>query len=191
MNLRTHSDAIYRFYRNEKRMPTYEEAAKLLGFKSKNAAYKVVMKLVDVGMLAKDRMGRLVPSQGFGEVKMLGLIEAGIPSPAEEEVLETTTLDEWLVRDHEATYMLRVKGDSMIDAGIFEGDYVLVERTEKHTIGDIVVAYIDGAWTLKYLRQNKEGYYLQPGNKKYSNIYPTEELNVAAVVRSVIRRYKN
>ncbi len=189
--LQDYSDKLNRFYGREKRMPTYSEMMTLFGFRSKNAVYKVVEKLLDAGVVAKDHIGRLTPTKLFGEVKMLGLIEAGIPSPAEEAVFDTTTLDEWLVRDHEATYILRVKGDSMIDAGIFEGDFVLVERTDKHKLGDIVVAEVDGSWTLKYLKKNAEGYYLEPGNRKYKNIYPTEELKVAAVVRSVIRRYGN
>lgn len=189
--LQEYTDKLNRFYGTHKRMPTYAEMTKLFGFKSKNAVYKVVEKLVDAGLVAKDYLGRLTPTTLFGEVKMLGLVEAGIPSPAEEAVFDTTTLDEWLVRDREATFILRVKGDSMIDAGIFEGDFVLVERTEKHKIGDIVVAEVDGAWTLKYLRKNAEGYYLEPGNKKYRNIYPQEEMKVGAVVRSVIRRYGN
>lgn len=170
-------------------MPTYAEMMKLFGFKSKNAVAKVVDKLLDAGIVAKDHLGRLAPTSMFGEVKMLGLIEAGIPSAHEEEVLDTTTLDEWLVRNREDTYILRVKGDSMEEAGIMDGDFVLVERTEKHKIGDIVVAEVDGSWTLKYLRQNTQGYYLEPANKNYRNIYPESDLHIAAVVRSVIRRY--
>ncbi len=172
-------------------MPSYAEMARLFGFKSKNAVAKVVDKLLDAGVVMKDHLGRLTPTKLFGEIAMLGLVEAGIPSPTDEAVFDTTTLDEWLVRDHDATFILRVKGDSMEDAGIFEGDFVLVERTDKHKIGDIVIAYIDGGWTLKYLRKNADGFYLEPGNKKYKNIYPQEEMNVAAVVRSVIRRYGN
>ncbi len=189
MTPQDYTDTLNRFYGSHKRMPTYGEMATLFGFKSKNAVYKVVNKLVEAGAVAKDHLGRLVPTKLFGEVKMLGLIEAGIPSPAEEDALDTVTLDEWLVRDREATYVLRVKGDSMEDAGIFEGDFVLVERGSPHKVGDIVVAEVDGQWTLKYLRQNGDGYYLEPGNKNYTNIYPQEELKVSAVVRSVIRRY--
>lgn len=170
-------------------MPTYAEMMKLFGFKSKNAVSKVVDKFIEAGVVAKDHLGRLAPTSVFGEVKMLGLIEAGIPSAHEEEVLDTTTLDEWLVRNREDSYILRVKGDSMEEAGIMDGDFVLVERTEKHKIGDIVVAEVDGSWTLKYLRQNTQGYYLEPANKNYRNIYPESDLHIAAVVRSVIRRY--
>lgn len=187
--LTEYSNKLNRFYGSHKRMPTYTEMMKLFGFKSKNAVAKVVEKLVDAGVVMKDHLGRLTPSALFGEVKMLGLVEAGIPTPAEEQVLDTTSLDEWLVGDREATYILRVKGDSMIDAGIFEGDFVLVERTEKAKVGEIVVAEVDGSWTLKYLRQGQRGYYLEPGNKKYKDIYPEETMRIGAVVRSVIRRY--
>lgn len=184
-----HKALLDRFYGSHKRMPTYAEMATLFGFKSKNAVAKVVDKLVEAGVVVKDHLGRLAPTSLFGEVKMLGLIEAGLPAAHEEETLDTTTLDEWLIRDREASYILRVKGDSMEDAGIIEGDFVLVERTEKVKIGDIVVAEVDGSWTLKYLRQNARGYYLEPGNKKYRNIYPENDMKVGAVVRSVIRRY--
>jgi repressor LexA len=178
------------FYGTHRRMPTYQEMTKLFGFKSKNAVYKVVEKLVEAGTIAKDHLGRLTPTSLFGEVKMLGYIEAGIPSPAEEYAFDSVTLDDWLINDRESTYVLKVKGDSMVDAGIFEGDFVLVERTEKAKVGDVVVAEVDGSWTLKYLRRDAQGRtYLQPGNKKYSNIYPEENMRIGAVVRSVIRRY--
>jgi len=180
------------FFRRERRMPTYQEMMKLFGFKSKNAVFKVVEKLVEAGVVAKDHLGRLTPTSLLGEVKLLGYVEAGIPSQAEEFVFDSVSLDDWLINEREETYMLKVKGDSMIDAGIMEGYCVIVERKEKANIGDIVVAEVDGLWTLKYLRQDTQGrMYLVPGNKKYKNIYPEETMRIGAVVRSVIRRYSN
>lgn len=170
-------------------MPTYSEIAKLLGFKSKNAVTRLVGRLEGSGFLSKDSQGRLIPLSIYGDIKLLGTVEAGFPSPAEEELVDTMTLDEWLIENKEATYMLTVKGDSMYDAGIREGDVVLVERTGKHKEGDIVIAEIDGEWTMKYLRKNKSGFYLEPANKKYKPIYPKEELQIAAVVKAVIRKY--
>ena len=73
-----------------------------------------------------------------------GLVEAGFPSPADEPLLETLSLEEWLIRNREATYFLNVRGDSMIDAGILPGDVVLVERGSAPHNGDIVIAQIDG-----------------------------------------------
>lgn len=83
-------------------------------------------------------------------LRKLGTIEAGFPSPAEEELLDTITLDEWLIKRREATYMLEVKGLSMMNAGILPGDTALVERGREPKHGDIVIACVDGKWTMKY-----------------------------------------
>ncbi len=187
-----YAQKVNSFYGTHRRMPTYAEMAKLFGFKSKNAVYKVVEKLVEAGTVAKDHLGRLVPTELLGEVKMLGYVEAGIPSPAEEFIFDSVALDDWLINNREETYMLKVKGDSMVDAGIIEGDFIIVERTDKARVGDIVVAEVDGSWTLKYLRRDGQGrMYLQPGNTNYKNIYPEEDMRIGAVVRSVVRRYRN
>jgi SOS-response transcriptional repressor LexA len=85
--------------------------------------------------------------------------------------------------------MLRIKGDSMIDAGILPGDQVLVERGVEAKDGDIVIAEVDGKWTIKYYRKRGSKVVLLPGNKKYQPIVPKEELRVAAVVKAVIRKY--
>ena len=85
--------------------------------------------------------------------------------------------------------MLRVKGDSMKDAGILEGDLVLVERNENPQPDEIVIARVDGDWTIKYLRKDRNKFFLEPANKNYRPIFPTEELNIVAVVKAVIRRY--
>jgi repressor LexA len=123
-------------------------------------------------------------------LKLLGNIWAGWPSPAEEELQDTMTLDEWLINNREATYMLKVKGDSMIDAGIMEGDTALVDRSITPRSGDIVIAEVDGNWTMKYLQQTGNKVELVPANKKYKPIVPRSDLKVAAVVISIIRKYK-
>lgn len=180
---------IRQFYIAKRRMPSYAELAKLLGFSSKNAAYEVAQKLIETGFLSKDKKGHLIPQNLYGSVQVLGTVEAGFPSPAEEELSDTMNLDEWLIENHEATYLLTVKGDSMKDAGINEGDFVIAERTDKYKVGDIVVAEIDGEWTMKYLRKDKQGYYLEAANRKYKKIRPSDELTIAAVVRGVVRKY--
>ena len=80
---------------------------------------------------------------------------AGFPTPAEEELVDTITIDEFLINNKEATYMLKVSGDSMIDAGIQPGDMVLVERNRNAKEGDIVIAEVDNEWTMKYLEKAK------------------------------------
>jgi repressor LexA len=130
-----------------------------------------------------------LPGSLFYFITLAGTVEAGWPSPAEEELSDTMSLDEYLIRKKEATYMLKVSGDSMVDAGIMPGDMVLVERGVAEKDGHIVIAEIDGKWTMKYLRKRGGKVYLEAANKKYQPFYPKENLKIAAVVRAVIRRY--
>jgi len=130
-----------------------------------------------------------IPARCCIRVKILGVVEAGFPSPAEEELLDTMTLDDYLITKREASYILRVKGDSMINAGILPGDMVIVERTTNARDGDIVIAEVDGQWTMKYLRKQGGRISLEAANPAYQPIAPHQELRIAAVVRAVIRKY--
>jgi SOS regulatory protein LexA len=187
--IQDYKDKIISFYQKYKRMPGYQEIMDLTGFKSKNAVYKLINKLVDMGVISKDAKGRLTPLELFDEVPFLGLVEAGMPSVAEESVLDTMNIDSYLIPHKDKTYILEVKGDSMIEAAIQEGDYVIVEKRSDAKDGDIVIAEVDGGWTMKYFRKKGMEVYLQPANKKYSNIYPTESLHIGAIVKAVIRKY--
>jgi SOS regulatory protein LexA len=184
-----HYSKIIEFYKSFKRMPSYHEIMKLTGFHSKNAVFKLVNRLVTAGLIEKDGQGRIIPKKIFTGTRVLGVIEAGFPSPAEEELLDTMSLDEYLIDNKEATFILQVSGDSMKDAGIIPKDMVLVERTNQASPGDIVIAEIEGKWTMKYLRQKGNQLYLEAANKKYPPIYPEEELKISAVVKAVIRKY--
>src|SRR5215813_1140693 len=179
------------FYRSRHRMPSLQELAALYGFRSKNAAAKVVAKLLDAGLVAKDPTGRLLPTRHFAPLRVLGAIEAGFPSPAEEELGDTLDLDEFLIRNKEATYILKVTGDSMNGAGILPGDMVLVERGLEPRDGDIVIAQIDHSWMMKYFRKRGRQVFLEAANKKYKPFYPKEELKIAAVVIGVVRKYRD
>ena len=177
------------FYGENKRMPTYTEMLKIFGFKSKNAVFKVVEKLIEAGLVAKDHLGRLIPSKSFGEVSMLGLVTAGLPATVEEEMTDTVNLDDFLIKNKPLTYMLEVDGDSMIDAHIEKGDMVLVEKTNQAKDGQIVIAEVDGEFTMKYFRKQGTKVWLEPANKNYKPIYPEHSLNVTAVLKAVIRKY--
>jgi repressor LexA len=166
---------------------------KLFGFKSKNAVFKVVEKLIEAGFVTKDYLGRLVPSQSFTEntssVPMLGFVTAGFPATVEEELADTVNLDDLLIKNKPLTYMLEVDGDSMLDAHIEPGDMVLVEKTNQAKDGDIIIAEVDGEFTMKYFKKNGHKVWLEPANKKYKPIYPAHSLNINAVVKAVIRKY--
>ncbi len=184
-----YKNKIQNFYTKNKRMPTYTEMVKLFSFKSKNAVFKLVEKLMDAGIVAKDHLGRLLPTKAFSEVPILGTIKAGLPSDAEEAVLDTVNLDDFLIKNKGFTYLLEVDGDSMINAHIEEGDMVLVEKTKSAKEGDIVVAEVDGEFTMKYYRLTNGKPWLEPANKNYKPIYPTESFSISGVVRAVIRKY--
>lgn len=187
--IQQYKEKIISFYQTYKRMPGYQEIMNLTGFKSKNAVYKLINKLVEMGVLAKDAKGKLSLLEEFEEVPFLGLVEAGMPSVAEESVLDTINIDSFLMPHKDRTYILEVKGDSMIEAAIQEGDMVIVEKRSNARDGDIVIAEVDGGWTMKYFRQKGGKVYLQPANKKYKDIHPTESLHIGAIVVAVIRKY--
>ncbi|MEJ0053270.1 MAG: LexA family transcriptional regulator [bacterium] len=188
---RAQKEKVVAFYEQHYRLPGYGELMKLARFKSKNAAYKLIGKLVEDGIVEKDAGGKLSPGERLRSsgVRLLGLIEAGFPSPAEEELLDVMDFDEYLTPRKESTYILKVKGDSMIDAGIRPGDLVVVERRATYKPGEIVVASIDGEYTMKYLRKKGDAYYLDPANEKFKPIYPKEALSIEAVVTAVVRKY--
>ncbi len=198
-----HSKEIYDFYDSYYRMPSYKELTDIFGVSSKDTVFRIVEVLVNLGYIAKDSNGKLLPimekfkSQNFkpkksmlkSGLKMLGLVEAGFPSFVDAADMETISLEDWLIGDKTATFMLKVKGESMIDAGIMEGDYVIVERGREPKNNDIVLANIDSGWTLKYYKKDKTGVFLEPANKKFKIIRPKQDLEIPAVVVSVIRKY--
>lgn len=124
-------------------------------------------------------------------IRKLGTVEAGFPTAAEEDKGDFITLDELIITNRNASYLLTVSGDSMIGAGIMEGDLIVIEKRENIKTNQIVVASIDGEYTLKYLRHDSHGKpYLEAANPKYSPMYPENELQVQGVLIAVIRKYK-
>ncbi|PIR25558.1 MAG: repressor LexA [Deltaproteobacteria bacterium CG_4_10_14_0_2_um_filter_43_8] len=180
---------LRRFHRMNRRMPSYSEMARILGFHSKNAAYRLAQKLIQEGFIEKDDSGRLYPkSERFG-IPLLGYVQAGFPTPAEEELVDTLSLDEYLIEKPESTFLLKVSGDSMIQAGILEDDLVIIERARSPYNGAIVLANVDREWTLKHYYKQGKNVRLVAANPKYPDIYPREELIVAGVLKAVVRKY--
>ena len=194
---RTVLNYIGEFQRKRGYSPSLADLALAFGVSSKNAVAKVVNVLVREAYLEKDPKGRIKimeisDKDSGGSVPLMlplfGPISAGFAAPVEEQAEEMITLDTYLVGDRSSTFLLRVKGDSMIEAGIFEGDIVVVNRKKSPKPGDIVVGVLDGEFTLKRLRRDKGKYYLQAENAAYPDMYALDELQVAGVVGSVIRK---
>lgn len=185
-----HVGKIGDFYKNRGRMPTYQEIADMVGFASKNAVAKLIDRLEEADVLKRDvNNGRLIPLSLAGDIRVLGIVEAGFPTEVEEDAYNTISLNDYLVKNREATFMFKVKGESMKDAGIFDGDMVLVERTTTARPGQIVIACVDGRFTMKYLRTGRQGYYLEAANDAFPDIRPKQTLKIEAVVKAVIRKF--
>lgn len=178
------------FYAKERRAPGYNEMLKIFNFRSKNAVYNFILKLDEAGYVKKKGRKIALTEKTTGSIRLLGSVQAGFPSPAEEELIDTINLDEFLIDKPEATFMLKVTGDSMIEAGICPGDMVLVEKGDKPKNNDIVIAQIDNEWTMKFFVRDKTGVRLEPANKKYQAIYPENSLEIGGIVISVIRKYR-
>ena len=138
------------FYSSRKRLPSFSELQGLLGYSSKGGVSLLIAHLVKRGILKRDASGKLVPMPALeGGIRLLGTVQAGFPSPAEEELIDTLSLDEFLIKNPQASYLVKVTGDSMIDAGIHEGDLVIAQRTDGDGVEDDVDGYAGELLLLK------------------------------------------
>ncbi len=122
-------------------------------------------------------------------------IKAGFPSPADDYLRDSLDFNRDLIKNPEATFYGRVSGDSMRDAGINEGDIAVIDRSLQPTDGDVIVAYVNEEFTIKYLdlTQKEEGYIeLRPANPDYSpiRIDSTDNFRVWGVVVWTIKQWK-
>jgi len=189
LNLQEKVQSLRTFYARERRAPGYNEMLKLFGYRSKNAVHGLLKKLEAECYITKKRGKIALTGKLTGAIRLLGSVQAGFPSPAEEELLDTLNLDEFLVDRPEATYMLKVSGDSMIDVGIYPDDIVLVEKGKAPKTNDIVIAQVDGEWTMKFFVKKGKEIRLEAANKKYRAIRPRNSLEIGGIVRTVIRKY--
>ncbi|MCX7997100.1 MAG: transcriptional repressor LexA [Patescibacteria group bacterium] len=181
--------AIKQFYGKAKRLPSYSEMLDLFGLSSKNAVHKIVHKWIEDGLLKKEN-SKLAPTGKFFALPLLGMVRAGQPILADENK-SYLTLDEYLIDDPSSSFLLKVRGDSMVNAGIFEDDLVIIDMKRSALSGDIVLAEIDKEWTLKYLKKDKNRIYLEAANDKYPPLHPKKELKVHGVVMGVIRKFRS
>ena len=117
-------------------------------------------------------------------------ISAGFPSPAEDFKEERLSLDNILVKNKLATFYDRVSGQSMIDAGLDDNDLLVIDRSLEPEHNRIAVCFLDGEFTVKRLRVEKDGVWLQPENSKYQPIKITEENDfvIWGIVTNVIKK---
>ena len=153
--------------------PTRADIAKSLGFKSPNAAeqhLRAIEKKGFISILSGASRGIILNDTGNDDIPIIGLVAAGGPILAEENIEKTISRSNNLL-SNEIDYYLRVKGDSMVDVGIFEEDLIGVSKTLNPKIGSIVVARINNEVTVKTLVEfNQNKVTLRPENKNYTDI---------------------
>lgn len=186
-------DFIGEFINSHDYAPSYREIAKKFELGSIATVAVHIDNLLDKGFLTKDfneaRSLQLTPrwDERTFEIPLMGLIAAGSPI---EAIRTSETID--IPRDMmgKNVFALKVRGDSMIDDGIFDGDYVIVEQTLHPNNGDIVVALLDNqSATLKRFFKEKDHVRLQPANSNYNPIRVKKVL-IQGRVRGVIRKFK-
>lgn len=189
MDIEAAISILRQFYRRQRRLPSYQELCDLFGYSSKNAAVYLVNKLIEAGVIEKDEKGKLLPKKLL-QIPHLGIIKAGYPIPVDTQMGDSIDFYEYLLDIPGEIFSLTVDGDSMIDAGIHEGDMVIVQKDGTVRNGDIVAAYVDGEWTVKYFYKKNGIITLLPGNPAYPPITPKTEFHIGGVVTSVIRKYR-
>ncbi len=147
--------------------------------------------MLDPDELAADGLTRLLPSEINSMLPLVlfsGRIAAGFPSPADDYADERIDLNRHLIRHKEATFFLRVQGDSMLGAGIHDGDLLIVDRAIDATDGKVVIAALDGELTVKRLSIRGETVRLVPENPAYpiSEVSREQDLVIWGVVTNVI-----
>ena len=187
--LQTVRNLITAFFRENRRMPSFGEMVDLLGVRSKSVVNFWVNKLIEADILEKDDKGRLAFRKSAFAIPMAGSVQAGFPSPEEESLCDIMSIDEYLISRPDTSFLLQVSGDSMIGEGIMEGDLVVVEKGRQPRNGDVVIAEVDGEWTMKYFRKQGRQVILEAANPKYPIIRPKSELRLGGVVTAVVRKY--
>ena len=142
--------------------------------------------------MKKEKLTFLKPKDGnsMGQWLIEQGISAGFPSPADDFKEIRISLDKELVKNHDSTFYARVSGDSMIGAGLNDGDLLLIDRSLEAENGKIAVCFIDGEFTVKRIKKEKDKFYLIPENEKYKPIEldVDNELIVWGIVEYVIMK---
>ena len=142
--------------------------------------------------MKKEKLTFLKPKEGnsMGQWLVEQGISAGFPSPADDFKEVRISLDKELVKNKEATFYAKVSGDSMVGAGLDDGDLLVIDRSLSPENGKIAICFIDGDFTVKRIKKEKGKFYLIPENKKYKAIELNEdnELIIWGVVEYVIKK---
>ncbi len=188
-NDRSYLEALQDYYARHRALPSYASIGGLLGLKSKSSVAALVARLKLAGMLESTPDRRLAPTRRFFARPLAdAAVRAGLPERIDDAASDALTIDDYLIERPSQTVLVRVKGDSMVDAGILDGDLVVVEKQPSARKGDIVVAIVDGQFTLKRLDVDRGQFFLRAENKAYAPIHPEGALEIFGVMVGLVRK---
>jgi SOS regulatory protein LexA len=180
---------IQDYYAKQRTMPSFAQVAQLVGASVSTVAFHVEA-LKTNGYLGATDTGRLTPGKAFFQRTVVSSVRAGLPAYADDSAPEAMLIDEFLIDTPSRTFLLEVKGESMVEAGLMPGDTVVVKRGALAYPGDIVVVNASGEGTIKELAQDASGeLYLKARNPAFADIVPAEGFEVMGVVTGQFRRY--
>lgn len=169
-------------------LPSFEKIAQAFGFKHKNSVWQYFKKLKE-NELVKEKNGKFfINPECFGAILFTSSVRAGFATVAEDSIEKRVSLDSEFDLDNPSVFMFTVSGDSMVNAGIFDGDKVIVKKTSYAKDGDIVLAYIDNGYTLKTYKQKNGKIWLRPENPDYPIIEPKEVLTIFGTATGIVRQ---
>ena len=179
------------YYVDWKSIPSYAKLCEVFGIASKSWVKTILTRLSEAGFIERTPDGVWVPTrQFFARPLAESSVQAGMPVSVTATQGEFFIIDEMLIDTPSKTTLIPVKGDSMIEAGIHDGDVAVVEKRMTANIGDIVVAIVDNEFTLKTLDKERGKFILRPANQAYPVIRPQGTLEIFGVLIGLIRKYR-
>jgi SOS-response transcriptional repressor LexA len=178
------------YYAKHHSFPSYARLCNVLGLAAKSAVNKVLLRLAEQRYLKRTADEIWIPDERFFERSLSDKsVVAGLPTFVSDVTADPFMIDQFLVNRPSKTILIPVQGDSMINAGINDGDVVVVEVSSTANTGDIVVATIDNEFTVKTLGIKKGKPILLPANDSYPIIGPKKSLKIFGVVIGLVRKY--
>ena len=180
------------YYAKEKIIPSTTQLSALWNVKARSWTHQIVQRLKEEGFLENAPGGRLRPTSRFFERTVGHRVRAGMPQQASDVQPELLRIDDYLIEKPSQTILFPVRGDSMVDLGILEGDMVIIERSNSASVGQVVLGIVDNESPLKVLAKDQDGYYLEARNEKrsadYPPIRPEQKLEIYGFYVGLIRK---
>lgn len=182
-------DILRDFFRTGWVYQSFDQMSKLLGYANSAGVKRFFEKLVSEWVLAFENRV-YVPTQQLTGYHLFESVRAGLPFTPETQPTSQMDLEKYLIEHPASTFFVKVKWDSMMDAGIQQGDIVILDRSLTPNNGDIVIASLDGDVTLKYFEKNWDRLRLIPANPKYEPIVVSWPCEILGVVSGSVRKYR-